>query len=588
MKKNILFIFLLCFTTVAFAQTGVFTGHVTNEKGDPLDGVSVKLKGTTMGTLTNSSGNFTIEIPEKYSKNAELIFDYLGYIEQSSLLQNAHSLNITMKQSLNNLNEVIVIGYGTVKRKDLTGAVSSVSGKEIAAVPVANVAQAMQGKLPGVNIVSQDGRPGADVSIIVRGGGSISQSNQPLILIDGIPGTLSDIPADQVESIDVLKDASSTAIYGSRGANGVVLVTTKGAQAGKTVVSYNSYVKFNTPEKYLKELEPYDYLKYVWANAAANGAAFEAPFEQLYGLGDSTRLNPGGIESYQNMSTDDPQRLLLNNSTSWNHDLTLTGGTDKTKILFSVNYLNDQGMKLNSYAKRINVSFNINQKVFDNVTLGLNIRYTNDQDMDDEGTSSGTGSILSTAYQFRPIATKHILGDLNALNIGDVEQYGQNVLWDQFSPASRTGDYFPLNLSQKIRGIATLNWNIIKGLTYHTVLNLDESWGQQKYWSGAIYNNYIDPATGDATYAGALKYGKSDGWGLQWTNTLNYAFSINKIHSFDLLAGQEVTNSGGTGLSITADHFPANFTKADAFAQINQFNQTTGTSTFSSSVSTPD
>ncbi len=124
-----------------------------------------------------------------------------------------------------------------LKRKDLTGAVSSVSGKEIATAPVANVAQAMQGKLPGVNVVSQDGRPGADISIRVRGGGSISQSNQPLILIDGVPGTLSDIPVSQVQSIDVLKDASSTAIYGARGANGVVLVTTKGAQAGKTNVS---------------------------------------------------------------------------------------------------------------------------------------------------------------------------------------------------------------------------------------------------------------------------------------------------------------------------------------------------------------
>ena len=134
----------------------------------------------------------------------------------------------------------------------------------------------MQGKLPGVSIVSQDGRPDADVAIRVRGGGSISQSNQPLILIDGIPGTLSDIPADQVKSIDVLKDASSTAIYGARGANGVILVTTKGAQAGKTTISYNGYVKSNTPAKYLKALSPYDYLKYVWANAAANASCLSS------------------------------------------------------------------------------------------------------------------------------------------------------------------------------------------------------------------------------------------------------------------------------------------------------------------------
>lgn len=587
MKSKIFpFLFLMFSFTMANAQNRTISGKVTSESDEALTGATVSLKGSEKATTTNSSGDYSISIPS--TGKEVLIISYVGKENKEIIVGNRSLINISLTSISSKLNDVVVIGYGTVLRKDLTGAVSSVSGKEIAAVPVANVAQAMQGKLPGVNVVSQDGRPGATVSILIRGGGSISQSNQPLILIDGVPGTLSDVPADQVKSIDVLKDASSTAIYGARGANGVVLITTKGAQSGKTVVSYNSYMKSNTPAKYLKALDPYDYLQYVWANAAANGSAYQAPFEQLYGLGDSTRLNTGGINSYKNMPTDDPQKLLYNNSTSWNHDLTVAGGTDRTKMLFSVNYLDDQGMKINSYLKRSNVSFRIDQKVFDNVTFGLNIRYTNDQDMDDEGTTSGSGSILSSAYTFRPIATNHILGDLNALNLGDIEQYGQNVMWDQFSPASRTGDYFPLTLNQKLGGIAYLDWKVIKGLTYHTDLNLNQGWGQQKYWSGAIYNNYIDPTTGDATYAGALKYGKSDSWGLLWTNTLNYDFTINKIHRFNLLAGQEVTNSGGTGMVITADHFPSNFDEKTAFAQINQYDQTAGTSTFSSSVSIPD
>ncbi|MEO7044020.1 MAG: SusC/RagA family TonB-linked outer membrane protein, partial [Ferruginibacter sp.] len=457
-----------------------------------------------------------------------------------------------------------------------------------AATPVADVAQAMQGKLPGVNVTSQDGRPGADVSIIVRGGGSISQSNQPLILIDGVPGTLSDIPVDQVQSIDVLKDASSTAIYGSRGANGVVLVTTKGAQSGKTTVSFNSYVKFNTPLKYMKALDPYDYLQYVWANAAANGAAYQAPFEQLYGLGDSTRLNSGGIDSYKNLPTDDEQKLVYNNSTSWSHNLTLTGGTDKTKMLFSANYLDDQGMKINSYAKRANVAFKVVQKVSNNLTFSLDTRYTNNQSMDDEATTNGYGSLLSTAYQFRPIATSHILGDLNALTQGNIEQYGKNVMWDNYSPAARIGDYFPLMLNQNLRAIASLDWKIIKGLTYHTDFSMNTAWAQQKTWSGAIYNNYIDDATGANLYAGNASYGKSDSWGLRWSNTLKYDFTINDANRLNILAGQEVYNSGGTGMSISANHFPANFDKQTAFAQINQYDQTVGSNTFSSSVSTPD
>ena len=587
MKSKIFSLLFLIFSVaVARSQNKMVTGKVTSDAGEMLSGVTVSLKGTQKATATNSSGEYSISVPS--TGKEVLIFSFVGKDSKEITVGDRTTINVSLTNSTSTLNDVVVIGYGTVKRKDLTGAVASVSGKEIATAPVANVAQAMQGKLPGVSIVSQDGRPGADVAIRVRGGGSISQSNQPLILIDGVPGTLSDIPADQVQSIDVLKDASSTAIYGSRGANGVVLVTTKGAKAGKTTVSLNSYVKFNTPTKYMKALDPYDYLKYVWANAAANGSAFQTPFEQLYGLGANTGNNAGGIDSYKNLGSDDIQKQVYNNSTSWNHGLTLTGGTDRTKMLFSANYIDDEGMKINSYFKRANVAFKVAQKIFDNVTFSLDTRYTNTQNMDDEGTTNGYGSLLSSAYTFRPIATSHILGDLNALTQGNIEQYGKNVMWDNYNPAARIGDYFPLSLGQNFQGIASLDWKVIKGLTYHTDFSLNTTWGQQKYWSGAIYNNYIDDATGEQLYAGDATYGKSDSWGLRWSNTLNYDFTINSSNQLNILAGQEVYNSGGTGISIQANHFPANFDKQTAFAQINQYNQTVGSSSFSSSVSTPN
>jgi len=587
MKSKIFSLLFLIFSVaVARSQNKMVTGKVTSDAGEMLSGVTVSLKGTQKATATNSSGEYSISVPS--TGKEVLIFSFVGKDSKEITVGDRTTINVSLTNSTSTLNDVVVIGYGTVKRKDLTGAVASVSGKEIATAPVANVAQAMQGKLPGVSIVSQDGRPGADVAIRVRGGGSISQSNQPLILIDGVPGTLSDIPADQVQSIDVLKDASSTAIYGSRGANGVVLVTTKGAKAGKTTVSLNSYVKFNTPTKYMKALDPYDYLKYVWANAAANGSAFQTPFEQLYGLGANTGNNAGGIDSYKNLGSDDIQKQVYNNSTSWNHGLTLTGGTDRTKMLFSANYIDDEGMKINSYFKRANVAFKVAQKIFDNVTFSLDTRYTNTQNMDDEGTTNGYGSLLSSAYTFRPIATSHILGDLNALTQGNIEQYGKNVMWDNYNPAARIGDYFPLSLGQNFQGIASLDWKVIKGLTYHTDFSLNTTWGQQKYWSGAIYNNYIDDATGEQLYAGDATYGKSDSWGLRWSNTLDYDFSINNSNQLNILAGQEVYNSGGTGISIQANHFPANFDKQTAFAQINQYNQTVGSSSFSSSVSTPN
>ncbi len=559
------------------------TGKVTQSTGEPLAGATIVEKGTSSSVLAKEDGTFAIDVSNQKST---LVISYTGYAPREIKLNGQRQLDIALQSANSNMDEVVVIGYGTTKRKDLTGSVASVSGKTISAIPVPNIAQAMQGKLPGVSVVSQDGRPDADVEIRVRGGGSISQSNQPLILIDGVPGTLSDIPPDQVKSIDVLKDASSTAIYGARGANGVVLVTTKGAQEGKTRIGYNGYVKFNTPAKYLGELAPYDYLKYVWANAAANGAAYQTPFEQVFGLGANAGKNTGGIESYRGLHTDNEQKLVYNNSTSSNHDLTVTGGTDKTKMLFSVNYTNEQGMKINSYLKRANVSFKLGQKLFDNLTFNLDTRYTDIQDMDDEGTTNGTGSILSTAYRFRPIATNHILGDTNALKTGNIEQYGKNSMWDMYSPAARIADFDPLSISQAIRVIGSLDWKIIKGLVYHTDLTLNRSWGQKQYWSGAIYNNYVDDA-GNRLFAGAVDYGKSDSWGSRWSNTLTYDFNIDGNNHLNLLAGQEVSNSGGTSMDIQANHFPSNFDKATAFAQINQYDQVNGTSQFSSSVTVP-
>jgi TonB-dependent starch-binding outer membrane protein SusC len=586
LRFGLLMVILISSPLLLLAQglqniTGTILDGRTNT---PLPDVSVVVKGKGTGAKTGPNGEYTI----KAKPGDVLAFSFAGYETYEVTVRNQTTINYTLKEGTSKLDEVVVIGYGTSKRKDLTGSVASVSGKAIAATPVANVAQAMQGKLPGVSIVSQDGRPGADVSIRVRGGGSISQSNQPLILIDGVPGTLSDIPVDQVQSIDVLKDASSTAIYGARGANGVVLVTTKGAQAGKTTITYNAYVKFNTPAKYLEALRPYDYLKYVWANAAANGSAYSTPFEKLFGLGANAGSNTGGIESYRNLPTDDIQRQVYNSSVSTNHDLTVTGGTDKTKMLFSASYINEQGMKLNSYLKRANVSFKVNQKLFNNVTFNLDTRYTDVQTVGDEGTSNGSGSLLSTSYRFRPIATSHILGDLNALKQGNIEQYGKSSMWDTYSSAARIADYDPLSINQGLRAIASLNWDIVKNLTYHSDLSLRRSWGQRKYWSGAVYNNYIDDVTGKSLWAGAADYRKSDGWGMRWTNTLNYNFNINSNNKLNVLAGQELSNSGGTGIAISANHFPANFDEQTAFAQINQYDQANGSATFSSSVTIPE
>lgn len=562
------------------------TGTVLDEQGQPMIGVTVRLRDGKAGATTDLDGKFSIEVPQ----NSVLVFSYIGYQEYTLTVGDRNDYVINMESENAALDEVVVIGYQTIKRKDLTGSVASVRGEDVATMPVANVAQALQGKLPGVNVTTQDGRPDATVSIRVRGGGSISQSNDPLILVDGITvKSLDDIPSDQVESIDVLKDASSTAIYGARGANGVILVTTKGAKEGKVSVSYNGYVKFNTPTKYLDTLDPYDYLSFVWGNAAALGDAYRVSFEKLYGLGDNAGSNTGGIESYRNVSNQDIQKDVYNSSVSHNHDLTITGGNDKTRMLFSANYMDEEGMKINSYARRASFNFKINQKITKNLDVSFDARYSDRRTMGDEKTTNGSGSILSSSYRFRPIATSDILGDLDAMREGNMEMYGRQSTWDRYSPAARIGDYEPLYIRQRLRGTASLNWRIIDGLTYHTDLSYNRTWEEDKIWGGAIYNNYMNDATGEKLYAGSVEWAKRGSWGLRWTNTMSYDFNfLPEEHRLNLLLGHEVTDSGGDEIEIDANHFPANFTKDNAFAMINQYDKTAGTSNFFSGVDMPE
>ena len=336
MKQSFLKKVSLLALMVIFAGAQLYaqkvTGKVVDETNTPIPGANVVIKGTTNGVITNMDGIFTIT-PANVQKDV-IQFSFIGYETKEVQVNGQKEINVKLTNSTLQIEEVVAIGYGTVKKRDVTGSVASVTGKQIAAIPVSNVAQALQGRLPGVNVSSQDGRPDATISIRVRGGGSISQSNDPLILIDGVPGNISDVPSEMVESIDVLKDASSTAIFGARGANGVILVTTKRGKSGDVTVSYSGYGKFNTPTGYLATLNPYDYLSFKWGLLDTYfGATYTTPFQKLFGIGAYTGTNSAGIDAYKNVDQYNIQKDVYFSSFSQNHDLTITGGTDKTKVI---------------------------------------------------------------------------------------------------------------------------------------------------------------------------------------------------------------------------------------------------------------
>ena len=263
----------LFFSFTAIARQQLVSGKVTEaESGEELPGVSILIKGTTTGTITDDEGNYSLNVNNPQTD--VLIFRFIGYKEMEVPVNGQSTINIEMEMTSFGIDEVVAIGYGTVQRRDITGSVASVSGEALQAIPVASATEAITGKLAGVQISATEGSPDAEIRIRVRGGGSITGDNTPLFIVDGFPvESISDIPPSDIESIDVLKDASSTAIYGSRGANGVIIVTTRGGVSGQMRINYNVYSSWKKLANKLDVLSPYDFVKWQYERALLQGGS---------------------------------------------------------------------------------------------------------------------------------------------------------------------------------------------------------------------------------------------------------------------------------------------------------------------------
>ncbi len=569
-------------TGVKAQQKSDVSGVVKDKSGIPIPGATVVLKGSTIGTITDMDGKYTLtDMPA----DGTLLISFVGMRMQEVPIQGRLKIDVTLEEETIGLEEVVAIGYGTMKKRDVTGSVASVTGEQLAAVPVANAAQALKGKLPGVNVISQDGRPDANISIRVRGGGSISQSNDPLFIVDGFPvSSISDIPGNQIESIDVLKDASSTAIYGARGANGVIIVTTKGGKVGKLTVSYDGYIKFNRPTKYFPTMSATDYIEYNWGYAAAISDNYADAWEMLWGIGRyaDTYNNSQGIESYRNVKSTNYSKEVYNASFSHNHNFNISSGNEKTKYLFSVNHIDDDGMKINSWYKRSNASFKLDQKLADNLNFSLDTRFTQIEKEGNETTGTDGGSLLTTAYWFRPIATEDVLGELDESVNSQIGFY-TDILQDVYNPVSRINDYSDYTRSRSLVANTSFSWEVIDGLTLKTELGLTTSWSRNKVWSGAIYNDYFDN-DGNKTYGGNAKIRATEGWNYRWVNTANYEVQgLGDKQSLNILAGMEVADSGSEYTEVWGNYYPASFDAERAYAMMDQY--LTGTSTINGGLS---
>lgn len=534
---------MLLVTQAAVAQTVTVTGAVTDPQQEPLMGVVVSEKGKpSNGVVTDLDGNYTIKV----SPSAVLTFTYTGFTSRDEAVAGRTTINVVLTEDLQNLDEVVVIGYGTMRRKDLTGAVASVKGEELVANPVSNVTQALQGRLPGVNVVSQDGRPGAAISVRVRGGGSITQSNEPLYVVDGFPvSSIDNLAASEIESIDVLKDAASTAIYGARGANGVILVTTKGGQAGKAKVTYEGYVQFKKVSKKQETLSAQEYVLDSWSYGASRGAAHQDAIEKYFGLGSKYGNH---YADYANMSTHQYDDDILRTGFTHNHNLSVTGGSESTKMAFNVGYIDDEGIRINSDYNRFTTSLKVQQKISNTITLNAEARY-------DESNLNGAGARYTNgAYHYKPIDNP--LGGVSFSEVSGLS-FGVQNIDDSHNPVELINDLTSETYRRNFRGNAAVTWDIINGLTARSEIGITR---------GSSKNTYYENGYTQGKKIANMTRGTSKG--LRWVSTLNYQFDIKDIHSFNLLAGYELLRNESESTYVSGEGFPDSFDYDHAIAMM--------------------
>jgi len=544
MKRILIFFIAIIINSYGlFAQSYTVQGTVVDETNQPLIGVTVKEKGTGVGAATTDKGNFSLQVK---GPNSVLLFSYLGYEQKELVLNGENTVKVVLVTDLSTMDEVVVVGYGTMKRRDLTGSVSSIDGDALSRAPVVDVTSALVGQSAGMQVSSSEGAPGAGISIKIRGGGSITQSNEPLYVIDGFPQTegLSSLDPMDIESIDILKDASATAIYGARGANGVVLVTTKKGKGGQTRVNYDMYYGVKKITNTLAMLDPYEYVIYDYERSLKSEEDLNK-FTNRYGAYDeleSLYLNKPGID-WQN-------ELFGSNVNNQYHKIGATGGSENTQFNLFYSFNNDEGIMVNSGAKKNNAKLSLSHTANEKLKINGSINYTQ-QEIYGAGTSEGGDRFnkLQNILQYRPtIGKSGIDSDLLDLDedpalLDDEGNVMQNPLTNAIAE-TRKRDINNLYLN------TSLDYKIFKNLSYRGMVGMNSNNLKVFEFNGSRSVNA--KRTGGPN--GAITDTKRNSW--NYSNTLTYSNTINQKHSLNVLLGQEELYSESELLGASAQRFP--------------------------------
>ena len=558
-KKLLLAVLCLGTSWSLLAQTTI-KGIVTDESGEPLIGAGVVVEGTTNGTITGIDGDYTLTVP---SDAVNLVFSFIGLADQTVPIEGRSQIDVVLKADATFLDEVVVVGYATVKRRDLLGAVASVGADKLAEQPVTTVSQALSGKMAGVSVVTTEGDPDADIKIRVRGGGSITQDSSPLYIVDGFPvESINDIPSSEIASIDVLKDAFSTAIYGSRGANGVVIVTTKSAEKGQNIsVKVNTYygLKKMANRSAIQPMDAENFVKFQYELAAIKNR-LEDDYYPVYGLFDD-------IDQYKGMATNDWIGATFGRTGStFSADASISGSGENYNWTLGYAHIGDQAIMAGSSYSRDNLNFKGHFKTSKNTSFDTSIRYAKvnvrgagANSMNDAGTTSGNGR-LKHAVQYSPIPV---------ISSGSADEdetlYGDNV-----QPLRAVAD----NDSKRSRSTwnvnGAFNWTIIKNLKLKIEGGLEDYRQSDDRFYGLTTYFTSGQASDGSTVPGTPSNQHQETFRAKYrnTNTLNYDFAEllgNDDHNLNVLLGEEMTISKSNLVESIVDGFPVLFSSEEAW-----------------------
>ena len=544
---------LLLFCSAVQAQT--VSGNVKDPTGEPVIGATVMEQGTQNGTVTDFDGNFTITLKGKTNK---LVFSYVGMQNQTVDVKGKSTVNVSMQDDAQMLDEVVAIGYGTVRKKDLTGAVSQVGAKQIENIPVANVSEALTGKMAGVNITTTEGSPDADVKIRVRGGGSLSQDNSPLYIVDGFPvASISDISPSEIETIDVLKDASSTAIYGAQGANGVVIVTTKSGKEGNVQVNLNASIGWKKITKELEVLNPYEYAYYQYElNSNGNKPNTINSNANNYGLWSD-------LDIWKSVEGNDFQDETFGRTgVQKQYNASVSGGSKEFK--YSVSYAHNEETSImeRSGYKKDNINAKLHSKLNKWLTLDFQARLANQKinglsGGTDTNESNASNSIVYNSLIYQPIL------ELSAQEDEDEE----NSSATRRSPSERLRNTYKVQTRFRQDYNGALTWKPFKNWTFKTQFsynwrynNTDQVWAAR-----AVSNsNYGNNGAPQAYFLQANYRG--------WVNSNTVTYDNKKLFggrdAINVMVGQEWQSTKQTDRTQVIVAYPKSFTTDQVLANL--------------------